>query len=91
MNIRRFAVTAATFGLLIAALYGRVMAFPVDGDQTALPTNTELNEDALRDHLRPSLAKFKIPARIHVVDALPKNPVGKIAKPVLRERVRTQP
>jgi cytochrome c peroxidase len=47
MRLARFAAAAVTFGLLIAALHGRVMAFPVDGDQTALPANTELNEDAL--------------------------------------------
>jgi len=47
MRLARFAVAAVTFALLIAALHGRVMAFPVDGDQTALPANTELNEDAL--------------------------------------------
>jgi cytochrome c peroxidase len=47
MSCRRFCLTAVAFGLVIAALHGRVMAFPVDGDQTALPVNTELNEDAL--------------------------------------------
>jgi cytochrome c peroxidase len=47
MRLARSAVAAVMFGLLIAALHGRVMAFPVDGDQTALPANTELNEDAL--------------------------------------------
>ena len=47
MRLARFAVAAVTSGLLIAALHGRVMAFPVEGDQTALPANTELNEDAL--------------------------------------------
>jgi acyl-CoA synthetase (AMP-forming)/AMP-acid ligase II/anaerobic selenocysteine-containing dehydrogenase len=50
---------------------------------------SELNEDTLRDHLRPSLAKFKTPARIQVVDTLPKNPVGKIDKPSLRAGLRT--
>jgi cytochrome c peroxidase len=33
---------------LIAGLHERALAFPVDGDQTALPAKTELNEDALR-------------------------------------------
>jgi cytochrome c peroxidase len=32
----------------MAGLHERVLAFPVDGDQTALPAKTELNEDALR-------------------------------------------
>ena len=47
MNVVRSCVAAVAFGLLFAGLYGRVMAFPVDGDQTALPAKTELNEDAL--------------------------------------------
>jgi cytochrome c peroxidase len=47
MSLHRFCLAGATFGLLIAAMQGRVMAFPVEGDQTALPVNTELNEDAL--------------------------------------------
>jgi cytochrome c peroxidase len=47
MNLRRLSAVALAFGFLIASLYGRVMAFPVDGDQTALPAKTELNEDAI--------------------------------------------
>ena len=47
MNIRRLSLPAVALGLLLVGAYGRVMAFPVDGDQTALPANTELNEDAL--------------------------------------------
>ena len=35
------------------------------------------------------LTKIKVPARIHVLDALPKNPLGKIDKPVLRHRSAT--
>jgi cytochrome c peroxidase len=41
-------VCAAAFGIgLLFASEGRIAAFPVDGDQTALPPRTELNEDAL--------------------------------------------
>ncbi|WP_233716981.1 class I adenylate-forming enzyme family protein [Mycolicibacterium vinylchloridicum] len=50
---------------------------------------SELDEDALRDHLRLCLARFKIPARIQVMDALPKNPVGKIDKLSLRRTSKT--
>ena len=38
---------AAVITLLSAGLHERVLAFPVDGDQTTLPAKTELNEDAL--------------------------------------------
>ena len=44
----------------------------------------EVDEATLRDHLAPALARFKMPASITIVDALPKNPVGKIDKPSLR-------
>ncbi|MBU6463118.1 MAG: hypothetical protein KGL35_13385 [Bradyrhizobium sp.] len=40
-------MVSLAFGVLIAAFQGRVVAFPVDGDQTTLPPKTELNEDAL--------------------------------------------
>jgi long-chain acyl-CoA synthetase len=41
--------------------------------------------DELRAHCAGSLARMKIPSRIDLVEALPKNPVGKIDKPALRE------
>ncbi|MFC9833409.1 class I adenylate-forming enzyme family protein [Rhodococcus sp. NPDC127530] len=44
--------------------------------------------DQLTDHLRGCLTKVKLPVSIHVVDALPRNPVGKIDKPGLRSRHR---
>jgi cytochrome c peroxidase len=47
MSLRRLSGAVVAIGLLIAGLHGRVLAFPVDGDQTALPAKTELNEDAL--------------------------------------------
>lgn len=42
--------------------------------------------DALKAALAEQLARFKQPRRIHFVDALPKNAMGKIQKTVLRER-----
>ncbi|MGV9816945.1 class I adenylate-forming enzyme family protein [Nocardia xishanensis] len=38
------------------------------------------------DHLRKSLAKYKLPELVVTVDEIPKNPVGKIDKPALRAR-----
>jgi fatty-acyl-CoA synthase len=46
----------------------------VDGDELV---------DFLREH---GLARFKHPKAVHVVDALPKNPSGKILKRDLRDR-----
>ena len=42
--------------------------------------------EALLDHCRANLAKYKVPAAIVPVDALPKTPVGKIDKKALRAR-----
>jgi cytochrome c peroxidase len=47
MMTRRSWIVALLLGFLIAGFHERVGAFPVDGDQTALPPKTELNEDAL--------------------------------------------
>jgi long-chain acyl-CoA synthetase len=43
--------------------------------------------DELIEHCKTLLAKFKVPRAVYVVTGLPKTPIGKIAKPVLRERV----
>lgn len=40
--------------------------------------------DELLAHCRTHLTRVKVPAAIHLTDALPKNPVGKIDKPALR-------
>jgi long-chain acyl-CoA synthetase len=51
---------------------------------TTYPDATIDPED-LRAKCREQLARVKVPVAIHVIDALPKNPVGKIDKPALRE------
>jgi acyl-CoA synthetase (AMP-forming)/AMP-acid ligase II len=43
-------------------------------------------EDALLEHCRRQLAKFKVPRTITVIDALPRNPSGKVLKRELRSR-----
>jgi fatty-acyl-CoA synthase len=47
--------------------------------------------DELRDFAGASLARYKLPSRLEVVDALPRNPAGKVLKFELRERFRTTP
>ena len=62
MIVRRRSILALVVGLLFASLHGRVVAFPVDGDQTTLPSKTELNEDALdkpREVFRSEIAGVK--------------------------------
>jgi cytochrome c peroxidase len=62
MIVFRLWIAALALGFLLICLVGRVMAFPVDGDQTTLPPKTELNEDALdrpREIFRSEIAGGK--------------------------------
>ncbi|BBZ14090.1 class I adenylate-forming enzyme family protein [Mycobacterium branderi] len=71
-----------------AAVVGR--PDPVYGEVpvafVTLRDGAEVTPDGLLAHIRQSLAKYKLPAQIVIVDELPKNPVGKIDKPELRRR-----
>jgi acyl-CoA synthetase (AMP-forming)/AMP-acid ligase II len=40
---------------------------------------------AIEEFCRAHLAKFKVPARIDLVDELPRTPTGKVLKRTLRE------
>lgn len=51
----------------------------------ALHEGHQLTLEELRDFARPLLAKYKLPLRLHVVDALPRNPAGKVLKFVLKK------
>jgi acyl-CoA synthetase (AMP-forming)/AMP-acid ligase II len=46
----------------------------------------EVDPVALQEHCRGLLSRFKRPTAIHVMDQLPLNSVGKIAKPALKHR-----
>nr|MEC9419112.1 malonyl-CoA synthase [Pseudomonadota bacterium] len=46
----------------------------------------ELGQDAVQASLNDRLAKFKQPKKVHILEALPRNTMGKIQKNVLRER-----
>jgi long-chain acyl-CoA synthetase len=46
--------------------------------------------EALRAWCRDRLAGYKVPRRVVVVDALPRNPTGKIMRRALSERVRAE-
>jgi long-chain acyl-CoA synthetase len=61
--------------------YGEVPVAYVTGYPDA-----ELDVDALLERCRAHLTKVKVPVAIHLTDALPKNPVGKVDKPALRTR-----
>jgi fatty-acyl-CoA synthase len=54
-----------------------------------LQPGTSLALEELRDAAGDRLARFKLPTRLVVVDALPRNAAGKVLKYVLREQVAT--
>ncbi|MCF6390852.1 acyl-CoA synthetase [Mycobacterium sp. MBM] len=70
----------AVFGLPHPTWVEAVVAAVVSRD------GTDLTEDDLVAHCRTHLAGFKTPKQVFFVDALPKNPSGKLLKRVLRER-----
>jgi long-chain acyl-CoA synthetase len=65
---------------------------PVFGEQpvafVALRPGFSAGPEDLIGHCREPLARYKVPRAVYIEQALPKNAVGKIAKPVLRERLQ---
>ncbi len=53
----------------------------------ALHEGQELSLEQLREFATPLLARYKLPLRLHIVDALPRNPAGKVLKFVLKEQL----
>lgn len=52
-----------------------------------LAEDTDVDRDALGEFLRPTLAGYKIPRQLAVVERLPRNAGGKVLKRELRERL----
>ncbi len=50
-----------------------------------LAEGSTVTPDELIDHCREQLAKFKVPKAVTVIDALPRNPSGKVLKRELRD------
>lgn len=48
--------------------------------------DADLDEKAVIEHTRAHLANFKTPRSVEFLDALPRNPGGKVVKPLLRGR-----
>ena len=55
-----------------------------------LAPGAELDEQALRDYLRPSLAAYKVPKRVVAVDELPKSLIGKVIRRQVRDQLQKQ-
>lgn len=65
---------AAVIGVEDADFGMRLRAFVVTKD------GSELGEDEVRDHVKQNLARYKVPRDVVFVDALPRNPAGKVVK-----------
>jgi len=50
-----------------------------------LRAGEQVDAKAIQDFCRTQLARFKVPARVDFVDALPRTPSGKVLKRELRE------
>ena len=78
--------------VLEAAVVGRPDA--VFGEQpvafVALRPGRSVVPADLIEHCRGSLARYKVPREVYIDEVLPKNAIGKIAKPMLRERLRAE-
>ena len=48
--------------------------------------NSRLDESIIISELKSKLAGYKVPKRVHFVDSLPRNTMGKVQKNLLRER-----
>jgi long-chain acyl-CoA synthetase len=46
----------------------------------------QLDEGQIIEHVAQNVARFKAPTRVHIIDVLPKSPIGKVLRRVLRER-----
>lgn len=68
-------VPDSTWGEMVAAV-----CVPVEGKAG------ELTVANLREMLRSELAPYKLPQKLHVLDVMPRNAMGKVQKKILREQ-----
>ena len=52
-----------------------------------VPSSASMDPDAVLAGIGDQLARFKQPKRIHVVEELPRNTMGKVQKNVLRDEL----
>jgi long-chain acyl-CoA synthetase len=70
---------AAVIGVSDPVMGEEIKAFVV------LKKDDSVTEDDIKNHCRKDLATYKIPQYVAFIDALPRNPIGKIMRKKLRE------
>ncbi len=66
-----------------------ILADPDFGERVIAVVVAETNEpgeESIITALRPLLAAYKLPKQVALVDALPRNAMGKVQKNILRDR-----
>ena len=65
---------AAVIGVDDEKFGQRLKAFVV------VSSGAELDEAAVKDHVKENLARYKVPREVEFLDELPRNPTGKVLK-----------
>ena len=82
LNTSSAVVESAVVGLPHDVLGEVPVAYVSNSDPASVDAS------ALMDHIRPLLAKVKWPVHVEIVGDLPRNPIGKVDKPRLREMAK---
>ncbi len=76
---------AAVIGVADPAFGQRLRAFAVRRTDAETDDAAPVTEDELLAYLRERLARYKLPREVVFLDAIPRNPTGKVLKRELRE------
>jgi acyl-coenzyme A synthetase/AMP-(fatty) acid ligase len=78
---------AVVFGIPDAARQEIVAAFVVLRDAAMSPEASDALRRELQDLVKSRLAPYKYPRRLDFIEAIPRDPVGKVQPRILRDRI----